>query len=240
MRRLILISICLIVLSAVGQSNRRRLLLSDRNRESSGFSPNQIQGMAYFWNYNSITQGIVVAWPDDIQGYPFGNTVILQHPTNTSSGVYFQGNNAQRITLTNAVGVVVNSNFSFWVAFKMDGSSTTAYQTLMTSNNADGFWLHSFPPLDTTYSTPTDHRFGGFVTTNGVYDVVWAHGTSYTNGVATTTNTVGKTSDQRFTKIGDDGAGDQFGGWIKFIGIWTNKAITATDVTNLHTWALAH
>lgn len=242
MRRLFVILACLLVASSFGQSNRRRMLLSDRNKGGGAFTPQSIQGMAFFWNYNSIAQGVVSSWPDDIQGYPYGQTVASLQPTNTATGVYFQGNNAQRIGLTNATGISVNSNFTFWCAFKMDGSALGTYLTLFTSNNQTGFWAENKPPRDGDYFHPSaDHHFGGFLTTNAFYDIVWAFGPTYTNGTATTSNCLPRTIDQNFTKIGFDGtAADQFGGYIKFIGIWTNKAITATDAANLYTWSIAH
>ena len=239
MRYLVSILILLLAAYQAFAPTRRALLL---NRAApTAFTPQSIAGMAYFWNYSDLSAGVVTTWTDEIQSANWNTAVGSVGPTNGASGVYFLGTlGALTPQMTNAPGFTIASNFTFWIVFKDDNSSSSGYKTLMTVGSSLGFWLQNpgGGKQMSFYFSAANHYYSSVLNNNEYYDTVWSNGNGYTNGVSYGTTTI-KTDATTFNTIGRDAAGDYFGGYVKFIGIWTNS-ITGSDAANLAIWSAAH
>lgn len=195
--------------------------------------PTDIGGMAYYWNYSDLTPSAnVSAWIDRVQAKDFHQGNSAKQPTNSASGVYFSGTTM----LTNAV-TLPQSKFSIWIGYKMPATQA-GYGGLVTdSGGTAGFFMHSlsfeFYPLTDLYIQAA----------NIYYDTVYVNagtgttggGVGYTNGIATPTIT-DKGTAWTFNYFGSDNGGESYKGFIKFICIWTNTSLSATDAANLSTY----
>lgn len=207
----------------------------------SGFNPQQIAGMAYFWDYRAIAQGQVINWPDNIQSFNFSNRVAstIHCPTNTASGVSFIPGSSFS-WLTNSAALSLSSTqYSIWFSFTPRSGSANTYRNLM--GDATTIWaFKNVPPSEMTYFfASADHIASGIMVTNTYLDFVWANGNVYTNGTSFGTTTI-RTTTQTFQYMGDPFNSQNAAADIKFIGIWTNTTITQTDATNLHTFGLSN
>jgi hypothetical protein len=206
-----------------------------KSADAGGFTmPASIPGLAYFWNYNDLTTGNTVSnWTDEI-----GGAVLSQSfnpaPVATALGVEFLNNNA----LT-CPPITVSSNFSLWFVCR---PTTIGGTELLFGDFASGNGLClSNGLIDGRWSS--DHVAGGAVPTGQVYpapaffDMVDAQGALYTNGVAVSGGIQQPSGDFAFNAVGNNVyTSENFGGEVEYIGLWTNYALTAGDVANLHNW----
>jgi hypothetical protein len=203
------------------------------------FTPTNISGMAYFWNYQDLlgnTNTASLSWTDRIQGVVFTNNVQATSPTNNLFGLHFFNT-----WFTNLPGLTIASNFSYWtVVYKINDGDT--YSCLLDSGSRQNgfFYRSSGIQLDFRYfhggteegaSTAVDTTLG--LST----DYVWANGTSYTNAVLTGVNSPTTAMTVAIKNMGEAAAASRIlKGFVQYIGIWTNYALTATDVTKLNDW----
>jgi len=83
------------------------------------WSPTNISGLAYYWNYRDATAGATFSWPDRIQGIVLTNAAGFGFATLDANGVRFahSGSPSTSTYLTNAL-ITVASNYSLCVWFK--------------------------------------------------------------------------------------------------------------------------
>jgi len=225
-RRFIIISaFCLLSALAFGQS-RRLLLAHQPSVLTPGFTPDSISGMAYYWNFLDMpTNGAASNWVDRIQSVSLKQGNSAKYPTNTASGVYFIGG----LNLTN-VPLSIASNFSVWLSIQPEANSG-GYKNLLSDDGGSsiGFFLNNLLP---DFFFTSDHYLSGSVTLDYPFDLVWANKNAYSNGVSSaTTTSPGSTWAPKI--VGSDHFNQNYNGFIKYIGIWTNKAISSVDASNL-------
>lgn len=199
-----------------------------------------IAGMAYYWNYNDLTANTAVsAWPDRIQAKGYNQGMSSRQPTNSSSGVHFDG-----ITqwLTNVSFTLPQSKYTLWIVFKPTGASAAYSCILSDTGGANGFFRHG---SKLTYYQGGDRDL--FALTAGTsYDFMYSNagtgsaggGIGYTNGIATATIT-DRSAAQAFREMGNDG-GEPYEGYIKFVGIWTNATLSVVDAATLYVYSQTH
>lgn len=213
------------------------------------FTPSSIAGMAYYWDYTDLpvdaTTG-VLSWVDRIQSIVLTNGDHARLPTNAASGagVYFKftATTSLQKTLTNVtqtVPNVANHVFAIWVVFASEQRNTwqqvfgnkAATQGDYVSNGNKGAHYPQgtlcFDNVANVYYDwviQNDQGGGGFSKTNTVA----------TGAIANTA------TDWSFNVVGTDDSNEALGGWIKFIGVWTNVILTAAQVTNLYTYSSTH
>ena len=203
---------------------------------SSAFSPTSISGMAYYWNYNDAgTFGNQVTnWVDRIQGVASVQNNTGHMPTNNAAGVQFNG--VVGDLLTNSP-ITIATNNSIWIVFK----TTTVgqnYQIMFADcfGTAGGFYIH-LAALDPRFST-TDHTAANLAVSVS-YDFLWANGNTWTNAVSAASTPTPTT--WTINGMGCNSVfANQFAGNIKFIGVWTNHILTASDASNLYAYSQAH
>jgi Concanavalin A-like lectin/glucanases superfamily len=203
------------------------------------FYPTNIRGMAYFWNYNDLTVGTAVNnWTDRISGVVLRKTA-NPAPTNQYFGVYFD--NTPNPLTNNAI--LISRNFSLWYVFMPQTNGSGRHMLfgdstgdgLETSNCVlDGDWrrdnLSSAPLL----YHPPDPTYG--IHTNILYSIVDAEGTLSTNGIVVDTGISEPTSNFSFQTLGSSLDTSNLVGYVQYIGIWTNYALSSTDISNLNWW----
>jgi len=195
--------------------------------------------MAYYWNYNDLSQGSTISsWVDRITGLDEHQGNASLRPTNSTSGVWFTAG----LRLTNVTATLPQTKFSMWLVFKAN-NLTTGYHCLVCSANGS-IGMYEESTLGFQYYTNTTVLFS--YAAGASYDFLWTDqgtgaagaGVGYTNAVATVTSTGhGPFSWQ---SMGTDDANEHFQGYIKFVAIWTNKVLTATDAANLYTYSQSH
>lgn len=229
---LLLVSVCL------GQSNRR-LLLQSRATASvdSSFDPTNISGMAYYWNYNDATITDPVSptgmstWVDRIQGLAFHSYSSFAVPTNTGIGMYMGSGNE---SATNTGATV--TNFSLWITYYEKEVGSLACLLANDSVPPGRGLLDNVGKLNGNWANGNDNSAAGALPANIVVSAIDSQGTVYTNGVADGSSIGTPAGNFTFSIIGKGNNLSGFEGYIKYIGLWTNKALTVTDATNLSYW----
>lgn len=200
-----------------------------------------IAGMAYFWSYADLAANSTVStWVDRIQAVDAhqGNSSI--QPTNSSTGVWFNGSGMR---LTNVDFTLPQAKYTIWIVFTPTGASATYNCIFASKDGANGFFRHG--PLLVYYQSADRILFVPTAGTN--YDMMYSNagtgsaggGIGYTNAVATLT-IIDKGTAQTFGSMGSDNASEHFQGYIKFIGIWTNATLSAGNASTLYTYSQAH
>jgi len=206
---------------------------------SIGFQPPSISGLAYYWNFRDLKQGLKVSsWRDRIQSVILTNYVNNQ-PALDASGVRFVAGNTTYLTNTS---FNVSSNYSLWVLYKQarNWSDPPPYAQVygaFAGGASGGFYIKGAGATSATgslnYFVSGDHVYTGALATNVWYSLVWANGTVYTNGTLVAAGGYTKPTDQPFDCMGVDVLGDPFDGWIQAVGIWTNKTLNASEAAAL-------
>ena len=204
------------------------------------FNPTNIPGMAYFWNYNDLPVGAAVnCWTDRINGVVLRKTA-NPAPMDQYFGVYFD---TTPNPLTNNP-IPVGRTFSLWYVFmpQTNGSgrhilfSDSTGDGLETSNCVlDGNWRRDNLSGASLLYYPPDPTYG--IHTNVLYSIVDAEGTLSTNGVDANTGISEPTTDTfSFQSLGSALDTSNLVGYVQYIGIWTNYALSSTDISNLNWW----
>jgi hypothetical protein len=148
--------------------------------------------------------------------------------------------------MTNASGAltVVNSNFTFWVAFRSFFPTNNNTWWIWSDANGHGICIESNVVSSvwngkTNYSSfaLTDPSYDAFGVGYGYginYDIIDAGGTLYSNGVEMAQGIGQPTNGFRFNALGS--YSNSLMGAIQYIGIWTNYTFSAVDTSNLNAW----
>jgi len=206
------------------------------------FSPTDVGGLALYLNYTDLSAGSVTTWTDRISGRAFTMSGAGRRPSKDSNGVLF--NIAGNSALTNFPQVSY-TNCTVWIGFKMSTANTsfkslisdnTDSQGMMQGNLSNGSMIW-YPRSSSTMFNAVAGVYYDWVLlkTNGAT----INTKGFTNGVATA-DSAGIATPVNLSYIGNDFADEAYDGYIKFIAIWTNKFLTATDAANLHTYSLSH
>lgn len=209
------------------------------------FHPTNIAGCALFFTYQDFTnQQQVSSWTDKIQAWTltaYDDINSASYGTNSTQtgtkGIWPR--RGTYLALTNA-NYTLPSVFSVWMVIKTPPSfgsfntvwgSRTPFQPSMfvpcTVGTLDLHYLghnstESFTPLVDTY-----------------YDILWANGDVYTNGVASLASSV--PANCTFGTLFSSGDGTSspwpWYGAIKFIAFYTNTTLTAQNAADLATWS---
>lgn len=224
------------------------------NPSPSAFYPTSIVNTAAFWSYRDLPPGPVNAWTDEVSYLVLTNIPVagLLPPANSGVGVYFYGIGGSG--LINSTTFVTSSNFSLWCVVanqymfqnpqiygNLDASTgimfnATAYAP---ANLIDGHW-----GADNLWAA---HPFGQVIfpqagvptETNGPLwnDIVDSQGVIYLNGAATSGNIGKPLGNVTWQSLGAN-VGDTHNlyGYIKYLLISTNHAITAAEAGQLYSW----
>jgi hypothetical protein len=228
---------------------------------AAGFSPTNIAGITYYWNYQDLApyaymnytqqlNGVVNTWTDRV------NNLVLKVPgtstvTNLPIGValMYSGN-----YLTNLPPINSSSNFSWWIEYR---PNTNYLQTgslpvfgnnqsgLAISNNLiGGIWgtasqISSASVIN--YGAPINPSAGDYDNPGPakVYDIVDSGGTLYVNGVLQGTGVGQPTNNFPFQQLGNTGK-VSINGTVKYMAMWTNTLIGLAGATNLYNWGLTN
>lgn len=212
---------------------------------SAGGGGLPVAGVSYWWVSSDLpTNGYVTNWIDKIKGSAWTNGAAgTTRPTNTLTGVYFDGSKSQRLTNS---GVYFSSGTAepstHWIIINRVGGG--AFQDFLDYQN-DGVlnWYFDNANRYATMMTPTA-TYDGRSPTNQWFDwcITMESGGSghvfYTNGVPAITNKIGQTWTATPWKLmGGISVNGYFTGYIRELAVWSNHLATASEVANLHTYA---
>jgi hypothetical protein len=201
------------------------------------FSPQSIPGLAYYWNYNDLTVGVnSTTWTDRVSGAVLAASY-SPVPINAYLGVQFLNCNA----MTNP-GIAMNSNFSLWFVCKPVAQNSARSLLFGNFSSGAGLVLNN-GVIDGDWSS--DQNVGSAVPITQVYpngaclDIVDSQGTIYTNAVKVAGSVGQPTNNFPFNGVGGNvftGSTGSFDGYVEYIGIWTNTALTPANVASLDAW----
>lgn len=197
-------------------------------------SPTSIPGMAYYWDYSDIAVGSTVpSWTDKIQGKVLSNSVAGSRPTNSSSGVYFNNTTF----LTNLSVFSFGPKASVWIVFNLRVLQSSTFIAYAGSGYA-GFYITS--SKFNVYHSAANHLATSTLASGVTYDTLYAWGNVYTNAVFSSTVTTNSAA-QNVNNFGGVYSGlSPLDGYIKFIGVWTNTQLTASDAVTLYNYSTSH
>jgi hypothetical protein len=208
----------------------------------AGFSPANIPGMAYYWDYHDLPINVATtSWPDRLQNIVLKNYNPGPYdPTNTALGLMLPNNGSGNDILSNPT-IAIGSNFTLWMVIReklnVQNSTVPQYACLFgTLGGPHGLMLNNgVIGCDWGNASGT---IGGAMVSNWPIDLVYTQGTVYTNGVALSGKLPQPANNFKFQCVGDinPGAGSPFQGYIQYIGIWTNTLFTTANVSNLDNW----
>jgi hypothetical protein len=205
---------------------------------SAGFtSPTSIGGMALYWNYNDLSQGAT------INGVAAHQPNSSLQPTNSASGLWFNSSRLTNLAFTvNALG----APFSLWVVYKPNGTAAGYHAIVCDHPGNNGVFNNANAGI--VYFNVTGRQDMYAFAAGTSYDFLYRDSqaltngaaSGFTNGVATKTVTGANAPAWTINSIGSDNTSENFQGYIKFIGLWTNKVLTTSDAANLFTYSQAH
>jgi hypothetical protein len=220
---------------------------------ASGFYPTNVANTVAFWNYRDLPAGAVNAWTDEVSGLVLTNwTPAWPAPTNTAMGLYFFG-----CGLTNETAFSTPANFSIWTSFASTRTPAISYQLYGSMRGTAKLEINSNRELDGYWGADnawTGHYFGGIldaatpspgaVTNPPLWnDIVDSQGKVFLNGASTPGNIGEPTGSVTWQAMGNsaDFSGNQaLLGYIKYMLLSTNHAITATEASNLWVWEMTN
>jgi hypothetical protein len=223
---------------------------------TSVWSPTNIPGVQLWLDFQTMpTNGTLYNWTNSFGGTQVFTNMGTAYPTNSASGVYFPGgpnpvtnyfvNGNSGVPWTNGLNT---ANFaSFWVSFTL--ADTTPYNVAQLVGNSRtagyGFWHKN----GNTMSLQNGVTLVGVPVTQGVrYNYAFIGTNSdtiavilYTNGVLWGTSGNVSAASGYVWGIGRDADNDQqFKGYIRHVLFCTNYSFTASDISNLNTYAQSH
>jgi len=219
----------LFVLTDSNHSYQRfyRSVYSWPTNAGTGFSPMSIPGLAHYWTFQDLPiSSAVNSWTDRVAGAVLQATA--SPPTNTPLGVEFTSDSFQ--ILTNS-GIMMGSNFSLWYVFREHFpnnrsvlfGSYLSWGLSLSNGVIDGYWA-------------SDNTVGTVLPLNQSIDLVDAQGVIYTNGASAGGSIGQPTNNYPFQSVGNVDGTYPLYGYVSYIGIWTNYALTPADVSKLDTW----
>ncbi len=225
-----------------------RIVATDNTGPTNGaaFSPTNIPGMAYYWNFNDLPANAATAgWTDRLQNVVLTNyNASPYNPTNSALGLMLPNYGSVSDLLTNAT-IAVGSNFTLWMVIRQRLSLTQTtvpqYSCLFGSLGGPHGLMLSNGIIGCDWGNAKG-AIGGVMTPNRPIDLVYSQGNVYTNGVALSGKLPQPANNFKFQTVGDimpggDGPpSSPFLGYIQYIGIWTNTLFTAANVSSLDNW----
>jgi hypothetical protein len=264
MRKLILVFLLLSALMAYGQPfsfhDQAFLsrLLSTGGAGTPGFYPTRVVNTAFFLNYSDAAVGSTTTWTDEVAQIVLTNWGIYNRPTNTSFGWFF--NSAALTNVPHNFG----SNFSIWIDGAVvyggapissfygdigtsDGGSTNGIKARIFGTTGTNWYYSLWNGGASVYIT--NFAVGSVlvsVVTNPPlwHNVIDSQGSPYIDGSAIVGNW--GTPDAKYPPLwsamgNDNGSGNlALNGYIKYVLISTNHAITAAEATNLYCWSVTN
>jgi hypothetical protein len=211
----------------------------------AGFSPTNIPGLAYYWNFNDLPYNVATTgWTDRLQHVVLTNYNPSPYdPTNSALGLMLPNNGSVSDLLTNST-IAIGSNFTLWMVIRERLNLTQMivpqYSCLFGSSGGPRGLMLANGVIGCDWGNGSS-TIGGVMMTNQPIDLVYSQGYIYTNGVALNGRLPQPNNNFKFQTVGDimPGGGDSsspFIGYIQYIGIWTNTLFTAANVSNLDNW----
>lgn len=208
--------------------------------------PTTVPGLALWWVSSDLSVGPKVSdWVDRIQGKHWTNGNSAKQPTNSATGVYFDGSvtvltNDGSFKLTTASGL-----FTIWAIVKpvQDGDGGTQRAFLTQPNNVQQagkglYWFnHTFTDVTggTVYFKGVTNNYQDYIFQS---DVTVPH-TWYTNNAATATGiNIQVGGDVTFFNLGQNPTVNNGWFYVAEIGLYTNDiGANSTYRATLHTYA---
>lgn len=200
----------------------------------------------YLWMDTDLPIGAVSNWIDRIQSVNAYQTEPLKYPTNTTTGVAFDGAttsaNADWLLITNG-GITLAPQYTIWIYWQFDGTGN-AFQSLINATNAArGLFYVPTAGFGYEFFSPGAFVSGqNYLSAGNRTDVaIVSQATTlqfYTNGLAMTNTVTAPTITYQEIGASSTNSGFQNGlkGRIRTIAIWTN-VVGSSNITALHTWA---
>ena len=235
MRILLLIFLCGALRASSAQGFQDPAFLGavgGTNASANPFThPTNIANLRLLWDWRTMSTNFAVVseWTNSILGILSTNKLANGAATNTPLGVYFKGSDR----LSNIESIATNC--SVWIVFKPMSVASGYHMVVGNAAGDSGFFMNG-TTLGFYTSGPGLQAISTSIASGTEYDMLWAHGSTWLNGAAaSTTATIPATIP--IQSVGNDSFAEAFTGYIKFIGVWTNKTLTATDAANLNTWS---
>jgi hypothetical protein len=220
---------------------------------SAWYPTNFVANVGFFLNYHDLALGDVSSWQNEMPSadayVPWTGT--YSKPTNTGMGVFFYNS-----ALTNNTYSNIN-NFSLWMVLAQGNDPTNygqiigAYAAGTTNwqftNNGSTSALGAYYGARSSQAAPLMEFIGqtgdnigsaGQIQQSNMWnDIIDAEGTAYWHAVSHGTFPT-PTGNVNWQAIGNNNLakGSPFKGYLKYLLISTNHAITATEATNLWVW----
>lgn len=208
-------------------------------------SPSSISTIRYWWVASDLSLGAVSGnWSDRINAYGLGQATAANRPTNTASGVFFNGSPT---SLTNSPGGwqwATNGTphrGSVWVVVAPT-TPPASIGGIVGSTNASGYGLYTTSAkVYRNFATAGSPTFGSWQT-NVFQDVALvitegSTNTYFTNGVQAANATAGDINGGQLTVGRDNQASPgYYKGYIQEIA-WFADYLTPAQIVTLHTYA---
>ncbi len=209
-----------------------------------GFYPTNVANTLAFWNYRHTPNGTTLSWTDEVSQIVLTNWApTYTKPTNTALGWWFPFPSG----MTNKP-FTTDRNFSMWMVFATVGqgqsyliaSNSASGQNIQVTSSGlvDGQWAGVDHTVSTYHIGSTLTGKSGQTTNAPLWaDLVDSQGSLYTNGITTGSSISQPAADVAWSLFGNNpGDTESFHGYVKYLLISTNHAITATEALNLWTW----
>jgi len=212
----------------------------------TSFSPTNIPGMAYYWDFRDLPYNVATTgWTDRLQNAVLTNyNPSIFNPTNSALGLMLPNSGSDSDSLTTPT-IAIGSNFTLWMVIRerlnLQHDSVPKYACLFGASGGPYGLMLSNGVIGCDWGNATG-TIGGVMMSNWPIDLVYSQGQVYTNGVALNGALPQPTNAFQFQTVGDivpGGTGHNpapFQGYIQYIGIWTNTLFSAADVSNLDAW----
>lgn len=223
---------------------------------STGFDPNSLPNRALHLEATDLATGVgISSWTDRVRSKQWLQATTSKQPTNTTKGLHFYQEGAQRQWLLEAdnsftpPNQATNATHSFFVAMRTDtynsgnfgtivGNSGGFHQDYNLAANHPKFFIQTsiglsedFPATNQVYTVAVNYSFIGGVIGS----------TNYNNAVPFSTNNAASYSQgaRWFDFLGGIDGTAVYRGYICEFIYFTNRSLTLTDIQNLHNRAVA-
>ena len=211
----------------------------------ASFSPTQVSNAVLYLSYLDLPANAFPAgWTNELGSQVFTNKGTT-YPTNSSLGVYFDGSSGNYMLNGNSGIRWSNVVDSVWVCITMR-SFNHVFDVILGRADGAGTGLAGSSTYTCLVLDSRSSQCTGTIALNNQYDVAIQSGatsTIYTNGILSVTNfgTSNGGTPNTVWGIGRDNNSDNNANcYIKFILVCSNYVFTATDITNLHNYAISH
>lgn len=202
---------------------------------SAAITPPTTQDLAFWWVSSDVaTNTVVTNWVDRIHGAVLSNTFGTVCPTNSATGMCFNGASNQVLFTS---GVDYPQTATVWMIVQRTGSGT--FQIVLAAD-AGGTSLFGYESGTWhLYRSGVNRIVDGDPSTNSFFDIGFTAETTvpaligYTNGVSYATNATTLSATNTWTRVGGVNL-EYFTGKVKEILIFTNSALSAIQMAGWH------